>query len=181
MQRYYFLKTILVLMFLALPLSLPAMEYQHNLEAEHMQFSWSIDTDQIHVRLTAKTSGWVGIGFDPENAMSGANIIIGAVNNGSFTVEDHYADRKTGHVNDEKAGGVNDVLNPSGSEENGVTVISFSLLLNTGDKYDKQIDPDGTTKVMLACGGEKDSFKLHHPFRYIYDVNLLTGENKKIK
>jgi len=136
---------------------------------------------QIHVEMAAKTTGWVAVGFDPEKAMSGANIIIGAVKKGKFKVEDHYADRKRGHSNDKKFGGKNDVLNPSGSEENGITTISFSFPLDTGDKYDKPINPAGMTKIMLAYGAGKDSFKNRHPFRTIYEINLSTGENKKIK
>ena len=46
-----------------------AMDYQHKLEAEDMTVFWTVDQDKIHVKLTAKTTGWVAIGFDPENAM----------------------------------------------------------------------------------------------------------------
>ena len=181
MKKKYLIVSIMALMFFSIPLSLSAMEYQHKLEVKDMQFSWTIEGDQIHVRLSAKTTGWVGIGFDPEKAMLGANIIIGAVKKGRFKIEDHYADRKRGHSNDEKLGGTNNILNPSGTEQDGVTTISFSLLLNTGGKYDKPINPKGTTRIMLAYGSGKDSFKNHHPYRTIYEINLSSGENKKIK
>lgn len=179
MKRIFLFFTLAVLQLLWLPLT--ATAYQHSLELNSMTFSWSVEGQQIHIQLTAKTTSWVGIGFNPEKAMSGANIIIGVVEDGKFKVEDHYANRKTGHTRDDTSGGENNILNPSGSEKNGVTTISFSLLLNSGDKYDPPITPVGMTKVMLAFGRGKDSFKTHHPFRYIYDVNLSTGENKKIK
>lgn len=172
---------ILASLVLALSVSAAAMEYQHTLEVQNMKFAWSLDEDQIHVQISAETTGWVGIGFDPETAMSGANIIIGAVKNGKFKVEDHYGDRKRGHTNDEKLGGKNDVLTPDGKEEGGVTTISFSLPLDTGDKYDKPIDPNGMTKIMLAYGAGRDSFKTRHPYRTVYEINLSTGENKKLK
>ncbi len=186
MKKHYFMLILLTLTFLALsffamPLSLFAMDYQHKLEAKNMQFSWTIEKDQIHVRLIAKTTGWVAIGFDPEKAMSGANIIIGAVKKGKFKIEDHYADRKTRHTSDEKLGGKNDVVNPAGSEADGVTTISFTFPLKTDDKYDKPVVTDGSMKVMLAYGAGKDSFKNKHPYRSIYEINLSTGENKKIK
>jgi hypothetical protein len=181
MKNNYLIVSILALAFLLLPLSLSALEYQHTLEVKNMQFSWTIEEDQIHVQLSAKTTGWVAIGFDPEKAMQGANIIIGAVKKGKLRVEDHYADRRRGHSRDKKLGGENDILNPSGSEVDGVTTISFSLLLNTGDKYDKPINPEGTTRIMLAHGSGKDSFKNHHPYRTIYEINLSTGDSKKIR
>ena len=181
MKKNYMLTTILALMFTILPLSLSAMEYQHTLEVKNMQFSWAIEGDRIHVKLSAKTTGWVSIGFDPEKAMLGADIIIGVVKKGKVKIVDHYANRKRGHSNDVKLGGTNDVKNPSGSEEDGVTTIAFTLPLNTDDKYDKPINPEGMTKVILAYGAGKDSFKNRHPYRTVYNINLSTGETRKIK
>lgn len=181
MKTKIYIMAVTVLMAVFPPLSQSAMEYKHKLELENMTFEWRVEADHIHVRLLADTTGWVGIGFDPEKAMSGANIIIGAVKKGRFKVEDHYASRKRGHTSDEKLGGTNDVLNPIGTEEKGVTTIAFSMLLDTGDKYDKPIKPEGTTKVMLAYGAGRDSFRDRHPFRTVYEINLSTGENKKIK
>lgn len=171
---------LLLILFFLVPAA-SAMDYQHTLEDKDMTFSWTVETDKIHVKLSAKTTGWVGIGFDPEKAMQGANIIIGAVKKGKFKVEDHYGDKKRGHSSDKKLGGKDDVLNASGSEADGMTTISFSIPLNTGDKYDKPISADGFTKIMLAYGGGKDSFRTRHPYKSIFDVNLTSGENKKIK
>lgn len=180
MKKRFLLILILCLM-AVLPVAVSAMDYKHTLKAGDMTFSWSLDSDKIHVQLVAKTTGWVAVGFDPENAMQGANIIIGAVKNGKFKVEDHYGDRKRGHSSDKKLGGTNDVLDPSGSEADGVTTISFSFPLTTDDKYDKPVVTQGVSKVMLAYGAGKDSFKNRHPFRTIYEINLSTGENKKLK
>ncbi|NOX34205.1 MAG: DOMON domain-containing protein [Deltaproteobacteria bacterium] len=181
MKKFFLVISILALMSLAIPLSLSAMEYQHKLEVKNMQFLWTIEGELIHIRLSAKTTGWVAVGFGPEKAMSGANIIIGAVKNGRVKIEDHYANRKRGHASDEKLGGTNDVLNPSGTEEDGITTVSFSFPLNSGDKYDKPVNPESTTRVMLAYGAGEDSFRNHHLYRTIYEINLSTGENKKVK
>ena len=166
---------------LALAFSASAMDYQHEIKVKNMQFFWTIDGDQIHVKLTAKTTGWVGIGFDPEKAMQGANIIIGAVKEGKFKVEDHYGDKKRAHQSDVKLGGKNDVLNPAGSEADGVTTISFTLPLALDEKWDKPINVSGPMKIMLAYGSGRDSFKTRHPYRTVLEVNLATGESKKIK
>ncbi|CCK79687.1 MULTISPECIES: DOMON domain-containing protein [Desulfobacula] len=181
MTKNYFIISIAATVFFLSLLPLYAMDYQHTLEVKDMQFSWTIEGEQIHVQMSAKTTGWVAVGFDPEKAMQGANIIIGAVKEGKFKVEDHYGNRKRGHKSDEEMGGKNDVLNPAGSEADGITTISFSLPLDTGDAYDKPIKQEGTTKVMLAYGAGKDSFRNRHPFRTIYEINFSTGENKKIK
>ncbi|MFH2091476.1 MAG: DOMON domain-containing protein [Pseudomonadota bacterium] len=161
--------------------SASAMEYQHKLEVKNMQFSWTVEGENIHVMLSAETTGWVAIGFDPEDAMQGANIIIGAVKDGQFKVEDHYGDRKRGHTSDEELGGKNNVLNPSGTEEGGITTISFTLPLKADEKWDKPINSSGITRIMLAYGAGQDSFKSRHPYRTVYDIDLSTGESKKIK
>jgi hypothetical protein len=181
MKKNVLIKALMIISVCLMPLSGMAMDYQHKLEVTNMAFSWSLDTDKIHVQLTAETTGWVGIGFDPENAMQGANIIIGAVKGDKFKVEDHYGDRKRGHSKDETLGGTTDVLNPAGSEADGVTTISFSFPLQSQDKYDKPIATDRMIKIMLAYGAGKDSFKTRHPFRTVYEINLSTGESKKIK
>ena len=80
-------KTIMTTVFsailmLILPLTVWAMDYQHKIEAEGISFAWTIEGDLIHVRLSAKTEGWVAVGFDPEDVMAGADIIIGMVTDG---------------------------------------------------------------------------------------------------
>lgn len=159
-----------------------AVEYQHTLDAKEMQFSWTVENDMIHVSVSAQTTGWVGIGFDPEKAMQGANIIIGYFSEKKGTViEDHYGNRKTGHTSDTALGGTNDVVNPVAVEEKGVTTITFSLPLESKDKWDKPIKESGMTRIMLAHGKGRDSLKNRHPYRTVYEVDLSTGENKKIK
>lgn len=173
--------TAVLVLCLAIPLAGSAMDYQYKLEAKDIIFSWTLEGDLIHVQLSAKTEGWVGIGFDPEDAMAGANIIIGAVKDGQVKIEDHFGDRKRGHSSDEDLGGKNDVQNPAGTEEKGMTTISFTYPLNSEDKYDKPVPADGTCKILLAYGAGKDSFKNRHAYHVQYEVNLKTGESKKIK
>lgn len=111
----------------------------------------------------------------------GANIIIGAVKSGKVKIEDHYGDRKRGHSSDEKLGGKNHVLDPSGEESDGVTTISFSLPLDTKEEWDKPIVPGKMSRVMIGYGDGRDSFNDRHAFRSVYDINYTTGETKELK
>ena len=181
MKKVFQYTLITAVLMIFIPLAGSAMEYQHKIEVKDMAFSWSVEDEKLCVELSAKTTGWVGIGFDPEKAMQGANIIIGAVKGEKFKVEDHYGDRKRNHSNDKKLGGTNDVMDAAGFEEDGVTTISFAIPLKTEDKWDKDIVTDQPIKIMLAYGAGKDSFKTRHPYRTVLEVNLSTGENKKIK
>ncbi len=181
MKKGLLLTLAIIMFFLVSTLSLWAMDYQHNLKAKDMAFSWTVEGDQIHVKLSAKTTGWVGIGFNPESAMSNANIIIGAVKKGKVKIQDHFANKKRGHSSDKKQGGKDHVQKAAGSEENGITTISFSIPLNSGEKFDTPIKADGTDLVMLAYGGGRDNFSGRHPFKSVYKVDLKTGDYKKVK
>ena len=172
---------VAVMLLIAFSGTVSASEYDHTLKVKKMDVQWKVDGDKIHFQLSAETTGWVAIGFDPEKAMQGANIIIGAVKNGKVRIEDHYGDRKRNHKSDKKLGGENHVLDPKGSETDGVTTISFTLPLDSGDKWDKPIDPSKVSRIMLAYGTGRDSFRAAHAWRGVYDVNYTTGETKKIK
>lgn len=178
MKKYVLIWVAICIFF---PAYASATEYQHKFEAKDMEVFWTIDKEQIHVKLMAKTTGWVAIGFDPEKAMQGADIIIGAVKNGKVKIEDHYGDRKRGHSPDEKLGGKNHVLNPAGEEAGGITTICFSRALDSKEKWDKPIVAKGTSRIMVAHGSGRDSFKARHKYRGVYDINYSTGEIKKIK
>ena len=171
----------LSLLFLSVPFAAGAGAYDHLLTAENMTVQWRVDQTMIHLKLTAPTQGWVSIGFGPEDAMKGADIIIGAVKKGKVKIVDHYGDKKRGHASDKKLGGKDHVLNPQGSEADGTTSIWFSLSLDSDEKWDKSIDVTRMYPIMLAYGSGADSFRRGHAWRGVYEVNFTSGESKKVK
>ena len=66
-----------------------AGDYQHTLDIQDkkMTFSWTLNEDTIDIQISAKTTGWVGIGFNPETSMLGANIILGYVKKGKVKIK----------------------------------------------------------------------------------------------
>jgi len=155
--------------------------YDHNVTVKVMAFLWKVDGDSLKVKLAAKTTGWLGVGFNPEpdQGMKGANFLLGSVKDGKAVVEDHFGTMKTNHKADEKLGGKLDVSDISGKETDGVTEMSFTIPLNSGDNNDKAIVTDGDTTVMLAYG-KSDIMILKHTFHAILTVNLSTGASKVI-
>ncbi len=178
-QRIGFLLVLAAI--LLLPGSLFASDYAHKLEIKDMTVSWTLDGDRVHMELSAKTTGWVSIGIDPEDAMGGGDILIGAVKNGKVRIEDHFADRKRGHSSDENLGGTNQVMEPAGKEENGVTTISFTRLVTASEEWDKSIRASGKTRVMFAYGTGRDSFIAGHQYRKVFDIDFATGEAVEVK
>jgi hypothetical protein len=158
-----------------------ATEYDHETEVRGMNFAWKVAEGTLHVKLTARTTGWVGIGFNPTEQMKGANYILGYVKNGKVELRDDYGDETRNHKEDEKLGGTNDLTVIGGEEKGGSTTLEFSIPLDSGDKYDSKLDPEGETVVLLAYGGSRDSFRSKHKYKATLSVNLSSGSAEKVK
>ncbi len=155
-------------------------DYDHIVEVKKMSFSWKIDGENLNVKISAKTTGWVGIGFNPSKKMKGANFILGYVKKGEAKITDEFGVEEKKHKADEKLGGKSDVTLIGGVEEGGITTIEFSMPLSSGDEKDTIIDPIGETVVLLAYGGKRDSFISTHKYRTALKVTLSNGKFKKV-
>lgn len=150
-------------------------EYSHKIALDSISFEWSVDGDNLNVRLVAKTDSWVGIGFNPSSAMKDANFVLGYVKSGKVSVTDEFGTSRFQHQEDSKIGGETNITDVSGDESGGMTTVSFTIPLNSGDDKDQVISPDADTVILLAHGAGRDSFKSKHSFRSELKVNLSTG------
>lgn len=155
-----------------------AADYDHTVEAKDITFSWKVEGDKLAGKVSAKTEGWVGVGFNPSHKMKDANFILGYVKDGKVKIEDDYGVTSTGHKTDDSLGGSNDVVLVSGSEKDGVTTIEFIIPLQSADDKDGTLEVDGDTVLLLAYGSGRDSFRSKHKYRTSMTVNLSTGAVK---
>lgn len=173
-------KQIVTLFFAATLIALTAGiagAYDHEVTEKNMSFAWKIEGDTLHGKMSAKTKGWVAVGFNPTKKMKDANFILGYVKGGKPAVTDHFGDKATGHSEDTKKGGTEDVTLVGGSEEGNRTTIEFTMPINSGDKLDGTLSADGDTILLLAYG-QRDSFKARHKWSTSMTVNLSTGATK---
>jgi hypothetical protein len=133
---------------------------------------WKLEGENLHVRMAAAVSGWVAVGFDPSRRMKDSDIIIGYVQDGRVFVEDHFGTGATSHRPDAELGGRNDVMNAEGREENGITWIAFTIPLDSGDQYDKVLQPGNSYQVNLAAGGQDDFGNYHGTKRTAVTMDL---------
>jgi hypothetical protein len=128
---------------------------------------WSVDDDTIYFGIVARTTGYVGLGIDPEQRMLNADMIIGWVTDGG-TVEifDAYSTGATGpHPEDTDLGGTFDILDYDGIETDTHTIIEFSRKLSTGDsQYDNVIPASGSLDIIWSLG-PSDTFAPRHEDR----------------
>ncbi|MHB9034865.1 MAG: DOMON domain-containing protein, partial [Anaerolineae bacterium] len=140
-----------------------AGEYTHQGTAGPLTVSWFNDSSYLYIALQARTTGWLSIGFDPDRTHLGANIIIGAVANGSLTLLDSYGtlERGTYHTPDTELGGMNNIVAAAGSYADGVTTIEFQIPLDSGDQYDCTFQAGSNVSVILATGSTSSLTSMH--------------------
>ena len=171
-------RTIFLIIFFVMGLStqLFAQDYTHEVKAKGMTFSWKIEGSELKVKLSARTTGWVGIGFNPTNQMKNANFILGYVKQGKAQIVDDFGIYSNAHKRDDEIGGTRNVTLLGGTEKGGFTIIEFSIPLDSGDKADTIIDPDGETLVLLAYGSDRDSFISKHKEKTALKIQLTSGK-----
>ena len=143
---------ITVSMLLVLAASVSAQGWQE-LNVSGFLLRWSTQPgDLLSVELTAPTTGWVAVGFDPDSIMLNSNIIIGYVVTPDTFIRDDWGWQPTSHRSDILMGGTDDVTIDGGSEAGGSTTIQFTIPLDSGDQYDVVLTPGNTYPIILARG-----------------------------
>lgn len=133
----------------------------NQIEEKGIRMSWAIDGDQLQVTVIAKTTGWIGVGFEPLRKMQGANFIIGYVKDGEAVIEDHYGVSTKKHKKDIDLGGSDDVEDTGSSEADGSTKLAFKIPLDSGDEFDNKLEEGKKITVLLAFGKNDDTTSKH--------------------
>ncbi len=129
--------------------------------AAGVTLQYRVDNDKLHCILSANTTGWVAVGFNPTNMMLDADFIIGYVQGSNAFVRDDWGTGTTTHASDTSLGGVDNVTVIGGSESNGITEIEFSIPLDSGDQYDQVLELEQTYTIILARGNTDDYSGYH--------------------
>lgn len=123
-----------------------------------MSLYWQNDAATLHVGLVSPGTGWAGVGFSDRTGKPGSNIIIGAVKNGTVTLQDNYGVTKQLHLPDWQSS----LLATGGSETNGRTTLEFAIPLLGDGAQDVTLAPGGSVAVILAYQATKDGFSAEH-------------------
>lgn len=138
-----------------------------------MTLQWKVNETNVEIKLSAPTRGWVAVGFDPSSMMKDANFIIGYVQGQDAFISDHFGNGSFSHASDSELGGSDDLVDKHGTESAGSTQISFIMPLNSGDSYDRVLEPGQTYKVILAYGPDgADDFTTKHAAKIAVNITL---------
>jgi hypothetical protein len=165
---------ILSFMILSLLLLAPVglMAYDQ-VSAGGVIFQWQTVGDYLDCALTASTTGWVAVGFNPTDVMQDANVIIGYVSGGVAVMRDDWGTGQNTHAADTSLGGVDNLMGVVGAETAGVTGIHFIIPLDSGDSYDRPLSIGSSYQILLAQGSD-DSFTGMHTNAGFATINIVT-------
>ena len=163
-------KMFLVIFFVLFAGALYAQDF-NKAEKKGFIVEWTVTGENLSVRLTAPTQGWLAIGFGPEKKMQGANIIIAYVKNDELFIRDDYGNSQIAHKEDKSSGGTDNIISASGFEKDKTTTVEFQIPLDSGDTRDKALVPGNTYKIIIASG-RSDNFTSRHNFDAELEIKI---------
>jgi len=145
----------------------------------NLEIYWKNDAEFLYMALKGNTSGWLSVGFEPEEWMKNADMIIGLVENGKAIVQDEFSTGNYGpHASDTQLGGSDDILEYGGKEKNGQTIIEFKRKMNTGDKFDKAFVSGQKVSIIWAIADADVDRQKHNVAKGEGVLELQGGEAK---
>ncbi len=147
-------------------------EYAHTRTIADVVLHWSTDNDTLTMAMAAPCTGYVTVGFDPENRKEGGNYIIGYVVDGVAVVRDHVGTRGNLHEADVDLGGEDNLVAYAGFEADGWTTLEFVIPLDSGDDLDKPLVPGNKHIVLVAYQRNRDDLISVHTRHGVAQVEL---------
>src|SRR6056297_1411305 len=68
--------------------------------ADELEFRWIVEDESLKVEVTAPTTGWVAVGFNPSRVMKDADFKFGFVKAGNLSMSDHFGSGTFSHEAD---------------------------------------------------------------------------------
>ena len=151
MKRY---SLALIIVLLVSYTFLTAQSEWQSVSAAGVEFSYRVTADGENLEgiISAATTGWVSVGFNPTVQMRDANIIIAYVLDNETFIRDDWGTSNISHASDVSLGGTSDISVISGSEEGGLTSVHFVIPLDSNDQYDQPLTIGETYPIIVARG-----------------------------
>lgn len=147
-------------------------EYGHQQTVTEVEIRWSVDGKSLRMAMSAPCSGYVSVGFDPENRKEGGNYIIGYVQDGIAVVRDHVGTHGNLHDADIAVGGTENIIEFAGTEVEGWTTLEFIIPLDSGDVKDQPLVPGNKHVVLVAYQDTRDDLIPVHSRHGVAQIKL---------
>ncbi|XP_023233136.1 DBH-like monooxygenase protein 1 homolog [Centruroides sculpturatus] len=158
------MKLRIFILFLYLPLIFSEKWSRYLKLDQNYEVWWNVERDEIIFQLEVATKGWIGFGISLTGEMTGSDVVIGWVKNGSAQFHDRHAKGRFQPEIDKQQ----DWEYLWCCENDTHTIIRFKRLLNTCDYQDIRIT-NNTINLIYAYSNEvpnsENSVKYHGPRR----------------
>ena len=151
--------------------NIPGRASFKSVSVKGMEFEWNMEDTLLHCKVVAPTKGWVAVGFHEKDQLAGTNLIMGAVEEDFYKMDDRYIIKPGLHKNVLELGVHEALLNKNVTEKGNSTTMQFSILLEANDSYHHHLIAGKTYYILLAYSLE-DDFQHHSIMRTSVKINL---------
>ncbi|MEQ9301728.1 MAG: DOMON domain-containing protein [Cyclobacteriaceae bacterium] len=131
---------------------------------QQLQVNWRASDGQVHFDLTAPTAGWVAIGLNSGDELTGTYLIMTRVVEGQAEVVEHKVMSPGVYRPFHELGAETAVSNVHGSERKGNTTVSFSLPELNASPLAMPMQ-EGQSYMLLMAYSISDDFQHHSIMR----------------
>ncbi len=153
-----------ILVFLLTSCIAYSTQAQMELSLGGMSWKCNKEGDFLVMELRAPTRGWVGVGFNQENAIVQSDLLLFHVVDGKEESTDMYVKGFGNPKTDESLGGSHDIEIVDFSETNYETYIKFRRLWKGEDIYDYPLK-NGEPFWLILAYSTHDEFEHHSRMR----------------
>tara|TARA_R110000850_G_scaffold84412_3_gene181173 strand:+ start:318 stop:830 length:513 start_codon:yes stop_codon:yes gene_type:complete len=149
----------------------PNNSWPNTIQKNGMTVNWKHQGDRVFFEMSAPTNGWVAIGLNPDEGITGTYLLMGRVVNGKAELVEHYTIAPGNYQPIESLGGEIAVKDIDGEETGNSTTIRFSLPVETGSKYQTPLTQSLEYNMLIAFSRD-DDFKHHSMMRTSISIKL---------
>ncbi|MFK7926305.1 MAG: DOMON domain-containing protein [Bacteroidia bacterium] len=147
------------------------MQEPNQVSRNNMEVSWKYDAQRIWIEMSAPTDGWLAIGFNESQEITGNYLLMGRVRDGRAELVEYRTIAAGNYQSITQLGGSIQIADVEGEESGDTTSIKFSLPLEAVDRYRKDLT-QGNEYVLLLAFSREDDFQHHSMMRTSIEINL---------
>jgi hypothetical protein len=141
------------------------------IEKNGMTVEWEWQDESLLMRLAAPTGGWLAVGFNLSNELSGTNLIMAAVAESKVRLSDRFIVAPGDHRSMADMGGIDGLVLMAGSEKDGQTSVLFRVPSAASDQFHFNLSPGKRFHLLMAYSLE-DDFMHHSVMRTSIEITL---------
>ena len=141
------------------------------IEKNGMLVSWEEKGEWLEIEMSAPTQGWLAIGFNEEDGLSGTHLVMAAIRGNEPELSDRYILGAGDHRALSDLGVRERLQLISGEENASGSRVSFRIPKHSTNEYHKNLLP-GTSFYLLMAYSREDDFKHHSVMRTSVQITI---------